>query len=402
MNGFAKQLRGFNLVEMMIILAVVGLLSGAVLVPFFNLNKDDIYETETRKVERIRTAIFGYATRYRNRGGGVTVVVQDADGQNGRPFVIPSGRPFLPCPDVDGDGYEDRENSVAGFFPTLAPLFPSIPVQAENAADVSLRFIYRCESPRGVLPWRTLGTPPADSWGNLYTYSVDEIFADGRTGFNQNTKTDIYDPRTILTVVVFEEITGGGGTVTVTTGNHLYTPRSANFPPLVICDGTDACESGVSLTLAAGQQAGEPFSELFRDFADATDVVEGVPFAIVSHGENGLGAADYERTITSAGGTFVCSFPIFSDPAGGMTVLVDATPEAFNFPVVELPPPGGALCADATSVNAETSNGFMIARQRVSGGFDDIVIWTTRDELLDAMYRGGVLPAPDLPALRPY
>ncbi|MGI9298488.1 MAG: type II secretion system protein [Gammaproteobacteria bacterium] len=415
MTAFIAHRRGFSLIEIAIILVVVGLLSAAVLIPSFTLREDEIYENEARRMEGIRGAIFGYAARHRT-GEGAAVNVADADGLNVRPFVLPSERPFLPCPDITGDGYEDRATDATGFSAfavTLATFTLTVSTPAAGAVVGSaVRDSFRCESPRGVLPWRTLGVPPADYWGNLYTYYVDDVFADALTGFNQNTAADIYDPRAVI--VADTEIDPATGNP-VLTGENLYQAR--DFPPLVICDGTDTCAPApapaVPLTLAAGQQAGVAFTVLLREF-DETDVVEGVPFAVVSHGENGFGAANYETNFaerTAAADGLICTWPIGGAAfPGAVAALTVATPEAFNFPIVENAP-AGAMCTDATVEGTATSDGFMISRQRVSGGadnigsFDDIVLWVSRDELLDAMRSGGVLgagTAPDFPALRPY
>lgn len=385
--------RGFSLVEMAILLVIVGLLSTVALVPIFTLQEDDIYKREEEQLQSIRGAILGYAVRHRTHSGAVAEVAADADGRNARSFVLPGARPFLPCPDIDGDGYEDRADVDATGFSVFVAAVTTFTLTAPTdpmllPASHLVRNFRRCESPRGVLPWRTLGVPPADHWGNLYTYFVDDIFADAQTGFNQNTASDIYDTRTIITLAAGN--------------NHRYALR--DVPPLVICDSTDTttCTTTTTVALVAGQRAEDDFAALFRVFT-TTDIVEGVPFAVVSHGKNGLGAADYEinvaaRTVALTEGIF-CNQPI---NIAGMTVNLSVDmAEAFNFPVVE-DPDMLLACSDSIVGTVDTLNGFMISGQRRPDGFDDLVLWVNRDDLLDAMFRGGALPAPDFPALRPY
>ena len=392
----ARRLRGFNLVEIMIILVVVGLLASAALIPLWSLNKNADYDEELRRMETIRTAIFGYATRHRTRAGAAAVV--SLLNESARTFSLPAGRPFLPCPDISGDGYEDRENAdITGFSAfsiSLTTFALTDPMDA--VSESAVRDFRRCESPRGALPWRTLGVPPADRWGNLYTYYVDDVFADAQTGFNENAAIDIYDPRMRVTVNA--------------TATPLYGLRDA--PPLVLCGNAESCFGTAALTLVAGRQADAAFSLLFRDFA-ATEVVDGASFAVVSHGENGTGAAKYEvnlpaRPVGVSG--LICSSPI-AGASGSMSPNLDApAPEAFNFPFVRAAMAGEVMCLTPQVGGADVPDGFLIAGiSRTNSGigvpgsaFDDIVVWASRDELVDVMYSGGALPAPDFPALRTY
>ena len=403
-SSVAHRMRGFSLVEIAIILVVVGLLSSAIIIPSWLPEKEAVYERETRRLEDIRAAVFGYATRHRTREGAEARVSQDLDESDARVFALPGGRPFLPCPDITGDGYEDRadadETGFSAFAATITTFTMNDP--ADDVEDLAIRDFRRCESPRGVLPWRTLGVPPADHWGNLYSYYVDDVFADAQTGFNENTEADIYDPRTRISVVVNVEppATPGGSSLTVTTNNHLYLER--DVPPLAVCAGT-VCESGMSLDLAAGRQAGAAFSKLFRAFEEH-DIVEGASFAVWSHGENGRGAAGYERNFVAREAAMpglICNPPILGS-SGTAALTLFAAYEALNFPVVEVPSPQpGAMCQDATFFGEETAEGFIVVLPRTRG-FDDVVLWVAREDLLDAMRRGGALPAPDFPALRPY
>lgn len=133
--------RGFSLIEMALVLLVVTLLLGGLLVPFATqVEQRRIAETQ-KALEEIKEALVGYALSHNATA------------------PAPSGtlQPHLPCPDVNGDGLEDR--SAAG----------------------------TCDLDFGNLPWATLGTAPADAWGNRFHYSVDPLFSNRVNGFGLNT-----------------------------------------------------------------------------------------------------------------------------------------------------------------------------------------------------------------------
>ena len=118
--------RGFTLIEVVMVIAIVGLLLGAILTPLatqYAMRKNN--ETE-QGLKDIRDALIGFAMA------------------NGR----------LPCPDdsADGvDGVEDRTDNAAGTRDT-------------------------CSDYEAYFPWVTLGLPPTDSWGRIYHYGVSQNF----------------------------------------------------------------------------------------------------------------------------------------------------------------------------------------------------------------------------------
>ncbi|MBF0173355.1 MAG: type II secretion system protein [Magnetococcales bacterium] len=117
-RGVGMGKRGFTLIEMAILLAVVGtLMLGAITAIRAQANKS--------KIEKMQSAM------------------QEIE-QNLLGFVTING--YLPCPDIDYDGNEDRP----------------------------------CPDPNqfGWLPWRSLGVDPVDVWGHLYSYRVTLAFTD--------------------------------------------------------------------------------------------------------------------------------------------------------------------------------------------------------------------------------
>lgn len=126
---------GFTLIEMAVVLLVVTLLLGGLLVPLSTqIQQRKVSETQ-QMLDDIKEALIGYAASH----------------------VDASNHPYLPCPDVTNDGVEDRY--------TTGP----------NAG--------KCNASRGNLPWVTLGTASADSWGNRFRYQAALDFANSNAGF---------------------------------------------------------------------------------------------------------------------------------------------------------------------------------------------------------------------------
>ena len=119
---------GFTLVEMAVVLVIVGLLLAGLLIPLSAQIDQRNYSDAQKALNDIKDALFGYA------------------------MSRPAGN-YLPCPDINGDGIEDRLGTG-------------------------------CNNVDGNVPWATLGTPATDSWGNRYQYRVTSTFADSGTGFN--------------------------------------------------------------------------------------------------------------------------------------------------------------------------------------------------------------------------
>lgn len=123
---------GFTLVEMAIVLVIVGLLIAGLLTPL-GVQRDIRDYSETRaELAEIREALIGFALSH-----------QAVDGN-----------PYLPCPDTDGDGSENRTGTAC--------------TSATGAGD---------------LPWNTLGLGRTDSWNNAYLYRVASAYSNSNTGF---------------------------------------------------------------------------------------------------------------------------------------------------------------------------------------------------------------------------
>ena len=123
---------GFSLIEMAFVLIIVTLLLGGLLVPFATQVEQKRMAETNKAMEEIKEALMGYALSH---GAG--------------------SQPYLPCPDINNDGGEDRDIATGV-----------------------------CDLQEGSLPWATLGVGSQDAWGNRYRYRVTKIFSDRVPGFN--------------------------------------------------------------------------------------------------------------------------------------------------------------------------------------------------------------------------
>ena len=118
--------KGFTLIELAIVLFILGLLLGTILPPLSAQVEQREREKTQSQLDEIKAVIFGYVLR------------------NG----------YLPCPDIDNDGVEDRNAGIPD----------------------------ECLSAVGNLPWVDLGVEGTDAWGNNFIYAVDVDYADRGVG----------------------------------------------------------------------------------------------------------------------------------------------------------------------------------------------------------------------------
>lgn len=122
-----KNLLGFTLIEMAVVLIIMGFIIGALVTPLTAQVEQSRLSEANKDLSEIKEALLGY--------------------------VAVNG--FFPCPDTSGDGVADgcaNTNSTA--------------------------------STGGNLPWSTLGLKSNDPWGKSYQYRVNNAFT---APFNLNT-----------------------------------------------------------------------------------------------------------------------------------------------------------------------------------------------------------------------
>ncbi|HEY0563131.1 MAG TPA: type II secretion system protein [Methylophilus sp.] len=134
----SRHLNGFTLIEVAIVMIIVGLLISGLIAPLSaQLDARNYNETRNTLAE-VKEALIGFALSH----------------------AATDGNPYLPCPDTDGDGRENRN----------APL---------------------CQSDVGSLPTQDLGLVATDSWNNQYIYRVAPEFSNSTNGFSLVSKGNI-------------------------------------------------------------------------------------------------------------------------------------------------------------------------------------------------------------------
>ncbi len=152
-----RGVRGYSIVELTIVLVAGALLASGPILLIQNKVLQDNYDSVARQLEVIRFNVADYAASHRTVERHVEVA--------GTVHALPGGRPYLPCPDVTGDGIEDRMGLTIPQTVTVAP----------GAAIGSAEG--QCVSSLGWLPHATLGSQPADPWGNRLVYRVDMVMS---------------------------------------------------------------------------------------------------------------------------------------------------------------------------------------------------------------------------------
>ena len=364
----ARFARGYTIVEMAIALAVLGLLFAGALYPWQNRVESDQRREVESLLDSARLAVVAYAARNRTRAASF-------QPQGGGPVdQIPAGRPYLPCPDITGDGVEDRArlDEVSNFGNFRNPF-----VRDDIVGRTTTVGIGACRRHKGMLPWATLGVAENDVWGGRFTYRVDPAFSSQLLGFDETTRADIYDFRDLCPLTIshpdsFSRRDRGEG---------CFTPR-ANLPmPSLICDAVPC-----NLTTATPHRqhsyrlgrhgAGQYLSFQLR--AERYHRRRGFrhPFA----------RPEQSRRFQSPWRGFLQQFSRWRERAN--PINANAPPAQF---VTDF--------NDSCDL-ANDDDHFFVSHPRTRGGandFDDIVIWASANEIIGQMAALGVMPIAALP-----
>ena len=465
-RGESMRSRGYTLIEIAGVMVVLGLLLGASLLPLNRQLRESEYRQERVNMERLRDAVLGYALRHRTPGVGITMV-DDTRGPPQTGFY--ASHPYLPCVDLDNDGIEDRRDLISPILQTLtlsfldatprrfgtqeeqqalqdyldlvdqgladirfAPIperrgFPGIGFP--EIRQVPIVYSGACFTSKGQLPWRTLGSIPADYWGNRYTYFADPVFSQQAIGFDEKTIADAglrFLPRVLTPRGVYipqkrnNDTTVGTPAVDSPGGGRTLFGQSS-----VICDIAKAAGSDINCgrdgtvaapaTLVAGEIAPTDGDGVFFT---PNDIADGLPFVIVSHGHNGFGAynhllirqgisecRDFIRDFEEATPqervnlyVFIPTIPS-SDPDGpGFETNpcnIGEDGGRFDMPDIRfdalLGADAGYFFAHRSDVSPARAASSLSDRKKM----DDLLVWMTRGDLARRMSEARVFPLND-------
>ena len=292
-----KKQMGYSIVEIAIALVVLGILLGSTLVPLQVRLENKQYKAAETMLDDALHAVVNYSATHRTAGINVGANIGDSYDvvdASGIAYILPTGRPYLPCPDIDGDGVEDRTDVTV----TSGQIDLTGDVFKDNGT---------CEEQKGLLPWRSLGLQKQlDPWGRKLGYWVDIAFSSSLLGFDQTSRADIFDPRVQTTLGFYnlrDDWNSAGGIVC----SHLYA-TSQNALSVVVAPGCPevATTSGtVSITPRASNVLSGiiTYSNLTLgsrivpgyERAAPSGLLEGAAFVIFSHGKNGWGGINVDN-----------------------------------------------------------------------------------------------------------
>ena len=390
--------RGYTIVELSIVLVVAGLLLSGAIASFDRWARYEQARTTRDTIDLVKEAIVQYAARNRTAPRPITIE-SDITGETVRtPWNMPPSRPYLPCPDITGDGIEDRVENAA-------LLERAVPIRDGGNLFYGHGL---CSSQRGFLPWRTLRVPRADAWGGLFSYYVDSGFSHSLVGFNQDDHADQLDTRRPLDVFGDDpQYRERVDIINTDTGDAYQLPALVcDFGPCSIARKKN--DAALSSSGGAGAVATEDlyrFSEgeggirILRLLEE--DAIYNAPaFVVISHGPNGYGAvAVANTTVNIVPDNLVArrSLRCASFPDGDI-----ATPayraerqNAWRSQVIDACP---LVNVEGGNESVRVYSGHYTARADPDAAeFDDVVGWMGVDVLKVRLSEIGALPAPGLP-----
>lgn len=414
--------RGYTLIEIAIVLVVALMLSSLLVTNYYSHQKNARNNEAERHLAQIKEAIVNYAAAHTTVQRFVDVVnVSAANVTVTVRHTIPAGRPYLPCPDIDGDGYENRITPNSVDTPLNVVVNATMPVLV-NPNFYPLENRGGCASSRGIVPWRTLDSPSVDPWGNRYSYRVAGIFSNANTGFDQHATAANFVARPLQPVGENARVVQTMNLVTefaVTFAGESGPWNAFNFfnylAPSFVCDAAPCPPpnppvAGVTVSLVAGVLATAEmtvFNEFLSDFDGAVetrlsvgDIVSGIPFVVLSHGENGYGGvrADTEGYVCNPFRPFTGSDnddayrAQIQNARWFQNAVVTSGNARYECPQVSGVGTAAISFTEAGFV-AGINSGVRAYQQGREDGYDDVVDWMSIEELVDALSERGTLPA---------
>ena len=412
--------RGYTIVELSIVLVVAGLLLSGAIASFDRWARYEQARTTRDTIDLVKEAIVQYAARNRTAPRMITIESDILGETVQASWNMPPSRPYLPCPDIDGDGIEDRVEENPDLLALALHIRGDGSHHNPRVNDNGNLFYGHglCSSQRGLLPWRTLRAPAADAWGGLFSYYVDSGFSHSLVGFNQDDHADQLDTRRPLDVSDdgFPQYRERVDIINTDTGDAYQLPALVcDFGP---CSIARKKNDDDAITLSSSGGAGAvfstaenstaeklyPFSEgewgiqILRRLKEGA-IYEAPAFVVISHGANGYGAVAVANTQVNieSNGVARRSLRCASFPDGDI-----ATPayraerqNAWRSQVIGACP---LVNVEGGNESVRVYSGHYTARADPDAAeFDDVVGWMGVGVLKVRLSEIGALPAPGLP-----
>lgn len=348
--------RGHSLVEVFIALTVLSVLLGGALVPLQSRYQQEERDTTQELLREAKGAIYAYALKNRTSAGDV--VYHDS-----LTYPLPAGRPYLPCPDVTGDGLEDRV-AITGYPVTLSGT-------TGDAAG-------SCTETKGVLPWKTLGVREVDAWGNRITYRVDERFSSGLVGFDETFLADNSDLLGPLDGVFYSTVAMASDAGALICSDFYVGVVDRGCPNMAMT--LNNVVAGV-VSYAAVERPPRRVPALDSE-VPGTGIVNGAVFVLVSHGSDGFGAISRNGRCRAA--------PAETNDIGELANAYYRADHPFvtDFGCAAHTGTHAARMSENIFVDMQVSK---INNEDVSDP-DDMLLWVGSPELLGYLTRGGAFP----------
>lgn len=271
-----KSQAGFSLIELAIVLVIVTLLIGGLAVPL-SAQIEARRIAETRKImEEAREALMGYAMThsctcaYTGVGpAGTLVLAPQTTCSDATPGPCPANnpspnsttltRPYLPCPDTDFNGVENRLASG------------------------------ECSQSRGLFPWVDISTASQDAWGNRILYAVAGELADSSKGiYNGSVTSSSVSWKQILSSTakcnpITVDVAADVPVVLVSHGPNSRGARNVGIPAATVTPTAPAATGADELqNLGTPQNTCSPSSFISTNPSDAfDDLVTWLPFGVL-------------------------------------------------------------------------------------------------------------------------
>lgn len=260
-NTSNTYLKGFSLLELTIVLAVVGVISAGSIIAYSEFHDHAKWQESQGKLAVVKKAIIKFTQKNK----------------------------FVPCPDSNQDGFESR-TVVRGRIPAVPatpaiqavpgtesrPTIPAIPAVPAQPAIPNIP-VSTCTADSGTVPYETLGLSRAaveDSWGNLIVYAVDQGVTSADAMLSCPEDTSCFFNRDPIPSLPPNRVYPGSalpafGSSTLPTDTQLGS-NNLRICSSAACSGNDIADGQV-VVLIAKNQNGQATSGLDADEAENLD-----------------------------------------------------------------------------------------------------------------------------------